>query len=288
MTMRKDRKLNRLTGELPEGLLASAPWLERKGYSSALRHQYVKAGWLEQPARGVFRRPGGLLKWQHVVISMQHLLDIHPVVGGRTALELHGFNHYVSVSGPREIYLFCSNKLPGWLFKLECDAAFTTHKSQRLFHNDQIHYGLGSVKTDIDTGSTSGVERYGRKALGSGLTEQIWGERDWPITLSTPERAILELLDEVPQRETFHQADMFMESLHSLSPRRIQKLLEDCKSVKVKRLFLWFAHRHGFRFLKQIDEALIDLGSGKRSLVKDGHLDPTYLITVPKDMYGCP
>lgn len=88
MTEQKRGKLNKLLQELPEGLLASAAWLESKGYSSALRNQYVKAGWLDQPVRGVFRRPGGLIKWQHVVISMQTLLDIHPLVGGRTALEL--------------------------------------------------------------------------------------------------------------------------------------------------------------------------------------------------------
>jgi hypothetical protein len=279
MTQQKRGKLNKLIQELPDGLLASAAWLERKGYSSALRNQYVKAGWLEQPARGVFRRPGGPIKWQHVVISMQTLLDIHPLVGGRTALELHGYTHYVSASGPQEVHLYHPDKLPGWLFKLECDAVFISHNSKRLFRNEPIYYGLGNVDFDLRTGRVSGGERYGPS-----LTEKTWGEWDWPITLSTPERAILELLDEVPNRETFHQADMFMEGLRTLSPRRLQKLLEDCKNVKVKRLFLWMAHRHGFRYLNQIDEKRIDLGSGKRSLVKGGYLDPKYLITVPEDM----
>ena len=40
--------------------------------------------------------------------------------------------------------------------------------------------------------------------------------------VSTPERAILELLDEVPKRETFHQADVLMEGLRNLSPRRLR------------------------------------------------------------------
>ena len=39
------------------------------------------------------------------------------------------------------------------------------------------------------------------------------GAGEWPVILSTPERAILELLDEVPQKETFHQADMLMDGL---------------------------------------------------------------------------
>ena len=48
------------------------------------------------------------------------------------------------------------------------------------------------------------------------------------------------MLDEVPQRETFHQTDMLvlMEGLRTLSPKRLQKPLVECRSVKVKRLFL--------------------------------------------------
>jgi hypothetical protein len=39
--------------------------------------------------------------------------------------------------------------------------------------------------------------------------------------MSSPERAILELLDEVPERETFHQADVLMEGLRNLRPRAL-------------------------------------------------------------------
>jgi len=95
---------------------------------------------------------------------------------------------------------------------------------------------------------------------------------------------LLELLDELPRRESFHQVDMLVEGLRTLSPRRIQTLLADCKSIKVKRLFFWFAERHQPSWLKQIDRASIDLGTGKRMLVKGGKLDQKYLITVPDDL----
>jgi hypothetical protein len=84
---------------------------------------------------------------------------------------------------------------------------------------------------------------------------------------STPERAILELLDEVPRRETFEQADRFMEGMHTLSPSLLQRLLESCRSVKVKRLLLWFAVRHQFPWLPRLDLTRVDLGHGKRVLV---------------------
>ncbi|MGY4414931.1 hypothetical protein ACVWW4_006667 [Bradyrhizobium sp. LB7.1] len=54
--------------------------------------------------------------------------------------------------------------------------------------------------------------------------------------------------------------------------------------MKVKRLFFWFADRHNHSWLKQIDRGKVDLGTGKRMLVKGGRLDPKYLITVPKDL----
>ncbi|MDX2417448.1 MAG: type IV toxin-antitoxin system AbiEi family antitoxin domain-containing protein, partial [Xanthomonadales bacterium] len=49
-------------------------------------------------------------------------------------------------------------------------------------------------------------------------------------------------------------------------------------------LFFFFADRHGHRWLKHIKRDKIDLGKGKRMLVKGGKLDPKYLITVPEDL----
>lgn len=54
------------------------------------------AGWLEQPTRQVYGRRSGTLNWQQVVISLQKLLSQDLVVGGRSALELDGFAHYLA------------------------------------------------------------------------------------------------------------------------------------------------------------------------------------------------
>jgi hypothetical protein len=45
--------------------------------------------------------------------------------------------------------------------------------------------------------------------------------------VSSPERAILEFINELPDNESFHQADMLMEGLSTLSPGRMQTLLND-------------------------------------------------------------
>ena len=118
------------------------------------------------------------------------------------------------------------------------------------------------------------------------LRTRTWGQWQWPLIASTPERAVLELLDEIPDSESFHQVDVLVEGLRTLSPRRLQRLLEECRSVKVKRLLLWFAERHQLPWLSELNLEYIDLGAGKRSLVQNGKLDRKYQITVPKDMYG--
>lgn len=273
-------KLNWLQHNLPDGLVVDAAWLDRKGFSSALRSKYVRHGWLEQVARAVYRRPpAGLstpgeedgLRWQNVVVSLQTLLGRPVSVGGRSAIEQQGFAHYLASSSPREVHLYGEEALPGWVSKLRLDTRFVFHNAGRLFKEGSVL--RGRLPTASATGSAQG-----------GLIRRPWGHREWPIIMSAPERAILELLDEVPQRETFHQADMLMEGLRNLSPRRLQKLLADCRSIKVKRLFLWFAERHNHAWLKRLDRSGIDLGQGKRMLVRGGKLDPKYHITVPGDL----
>jgi hypothetical protein len=117
------------------------------------------------------------------------------------------------------------------------------------------------------------------------LTEMPWGHWGWTLALSSVERALCELLDQVPDVETFHQADVLMESAATLSPRRVQALLEACQSVKVKRLFLWFAERHQHAWFRRLDVDRINLGRGKRQLVAGGHYDAKYQITVPGDLH---
>ncbi len=256
MAEQKVSKLNLLERDLPEGLVVDAAWLEKRGIASNLRAYYVKNGWLEQPVRGVYRRARGTLGWQQVVISVQTLLEQPLYVGGRTALELQGFAHYLAFA-QRSVHLYGRHKPPGWLGKLELPQTFVYHNSATLFPDDTATKGLTSLS---------------------------WGQWDWPLTLSVPERAYLELLDQLPRYETFHQADMLMQAASNFSPRRLQELLSDCASIKVKRLFFYFADRHQHAWLKRLDKDAVHLGTGKRMLVRGGRLDPVYLITVPEDL----
>lgn len=281
MVEQRSARIKQLEKDLPEGLVVDAAWLEAKGIQSNLRSYYVKNGWLEQPARSVYRRPRGSITWQQVVISLQTLLETPLTVGGKTALELQGFAHYVSDT-TKVVHLYGPSRPPSWLSKLDLPQRFVYHNSQTLFRNDPITFGLGSLAWNLTSGEGRDLTRF----QGGSLTELSWGQWDWPLTLSQPERAYLEMLDELPSKESFHQADMIMQGAVNFSPRRLQKLLGDCDSIKVKRLFFFFADRHNHAWLKRLDKDVIDFGKGKRMLVKGGRFDPIYSITVPEDMYG--
>lgn len=273
MTIQTKTKLNFLTNQVAESLLIDSQWLEAKGYSRALRHQYVASGWLEQPAHGVFRRPRGNIAWQQVVISLQTLLKSPVSIGGRTAIEVGGYAHYLPQT-QSQIHLYSDTKQPAWLFKLPVPETFVVHNRARFLPAPVI--SPEAISFEISTSLENAL-------MPAGLMAIPWGHWSWPLIISSPERAYLELLDELPQSESFHMADVIMEGLSNLSPRRMQSLLEAATSIKVKRLFFLFAERHNHAWLKYLDTSKIDLGKGKRMLVKNGKLHSKYQITVPEE-----
>jgi hypothetical protein len=116
------------------------------------------------------------------------------------------------------------------------------------------------------------------------LRQDIWQTSRPPLHYSCPEKAILELLAAVPNTISFEYADQLMQGLHNLSPRKLDALLKTCCSIKAKRLFLWLAERHQHAWLKHLTPDQYALGTGKRLLAKGGRLEPTWQITVPKEM----
>ncbi|MBN1869839.1 MAG: type IV toxin-antitoxin system AbiEi family antitoxin [Candidatus Omnitrophica bacterium] len=240
--------------QVPDGVVVNRAWLKEKDINSALVDYYLRKGYLERVAYGAYRRPGSPLKWQHLVYSLQVLgFSVH--IGGRSALELKGFAHYLPFNKKQRVHLFRENKLPGWLFKTKIDAEFVEH-TRKLFKNNENNLGLTTI---------------------------LFGSWDWKINVASPERAILEMMSDVPNKESFHMVDVMMESATTLRPEVINTLLEKCNNIKVKRLFLWFSEKHGHPWFERLELDHVDLGKGKRVVQKGGKLDPKYLITVPND-----
>jgi len=61
----------------------------------------------------------------------------------------------------------------------------------------------------------------------------------------------------------------------------LQVLLQACTSIRTKRVFLLLARFFKHGWYSRLDISVIDLGRGKRQLVKGGVLDKEYQITVP-------
>lgn len=252
MTTQKETKINQLLQELPSGVVLQSFWLAQEGYSIDLQKHYRKGKWLQSIGRGAMVRTGDSVGYDGAVFALQHQsgLSIHP--GGRTALSLLGKAHYLELSAGRVI-LFGDRgeKLPTW---------FKNHD-----------WGV-----EIDYFETSFLPPE------MGLTEIKL--KNFAIKVSGAARAIMECLYLTPHKQELLECFELMEGLNNLQPKQIQSLLESCPSVKVKRLFLYMAEKAAHRWFDYLDITKIDLGKGKRSIVKNGVFIAKYGITVPKEL----
>lgn len=266
VTRHSEKTLKQLIAEAPPGFLLDSPWLAQHDVSRQLAHHYAQSGWLERVAHGVYRlpqpqgaSPGHTADWVIPLLSSQYLgYDVH--IGGPTALALQGYAHYLPFGEGEVAYLY-TDAPPTWLKRLKLRSELRL-RTKTLF---------------ADPGE--GLERTRPSDRGGGL--DLWAQ---PVTLSTPERAILETLDELPRSEGFGTVEATFESLTNLRPRLLTSLLTSCQSVKVKRLFFVFADKHAHAWRKHLDPEAFDLGSGDRALIKGGRLHPQYRITVPQDL----
>jgi hypothetical protein len=78
--------------------------------------------------------------------------------------------------------------------------------------------------------------------------------------------------------------DALMQAMSTLRPQPVGLALRHCSSIKAKRLFLALAERHRHARLSHVSLDGVDLGRGKRALVRGGRLYPTYRLTLPGDL----
>ena len=101
------------------------------------------------------------------------------------------------------------------------------------------------------------------------------------FTLSSREQAIMEMINHIDLKDSFETLERYFESLLNLRDTLVQKLLENCSSIKVKRVFLYMVDKLELPIKKHLNIRRIHLGQGKRVVSKNGKLDKTYNITVP-------
>ena len=259
-------RLKPLLDAVPPGFTVDTPWLKAQGIDPKSIHDYVARDWLERVIRGVYRRPlpEGVespdeVSWEIALLSLQRLMNYALHLGGESALDLAGYAHYLSLGARPRVQFY--GEAPSWLKRLPMRTQIILRR-RTLFGADP-----------------AGIDDAGLEAGTGGPTVEVWR---WPLKASSPERAILEALDELPNHASFDNLDKVFEGLTTLRPERLMTLLAACRSVKVRRLFFVFADRHGHGWRKHLDASKVDFGSGPRALVKGGRLHPTYRIYVPE------
>lgn len=251
-------KLNRLLQQWPTGMVATTGWLKAQGVSRQLADTYKRSVWLKPIGHGAYARTGDTVRWIGALHALQQSADrgVHPA--GKTALEILGYGHFLAADDRAPIWLLGQpgERLPAWF-------------ARGPWANQVRYAGAGLFVLPAQSRL--------------GLTErEVEGLK---MRLSTPERAILEVLYFVPHLQSFEEARLLMEGLATLRPKLLQQLLEACAFVKVKRLFLALAEASGHAWVSQLDPKRIELGTGKRQIERGGRLHPKYHITLPADFF---
>ena len=261
MSLQNRYGIKQLTRLLPEGVAAPSSWLTANGYSRQLVRRYVLSGWLQSLGHGAYARSGQAVGWEGVLLGLHRLAGRTCHVGGLSALERHGFAHFLPLGGEQKIHVMSMRRPPAWVksVALQTELHFDT---RRLFSDDTGEMGLVELSTSI---------------------------RDWALSMSGPERAIMELLSDVgPNDHSFEHAAHVFEGMTVLRPGVVNDLLAECRSIKVRRIFLFLADHFDYPWVKRLETTALDLGSGNRQVVKGGRLDKHYRITVPEGFNAGP
>lgn len=271
MTRQKTPRLKFLLDKVPPGFLVDTAWLKKRGgIGSKSIYEYVKRGWLEHVVHGVYRRPFPArvhkpadTDWYVPLLSLQWIMDREIHLGGESALDLAGYSHYLMLGGRPRVYLY--GNAPSWLKRLPTETKFVI-RNPTLFGGDPVGI-IG--ETRLNTQSDMQMV-------------EVW---QWQLKTSSPERAIMEALDEVVTNDVgLDNLSKIFEGLTFLRPKLLTQLLKACRSVKVRRLFFVLADHHQHAWRKYVDTSSIDFGCGPRALIKGGKLHPTYRIYVPTDL----
>lgn len=250
MSTKRNEKLNKLLSSWMPGTVYTSSWLKEKGYGADILNGYKKSGWIRSFGRGAYVRFNDEPAWEGGLYAIQEQLQLPVYVGGVTALQLQGYSHYVTHQLTRcHLYTYEKIKLPKWFRSHDWEVDLKLH-----------------ISTLLET---------------SDLAIKQISQNKIPLTIAAPERAILEVLSHVDSEPSFNHAWQIMEGLTTLRPEIMQSLLKLSNSVKVNRLCLYMAEKNQFQWFNKLNKETINLGSGKRSIVKGGKFNEDYQITVP-------
>ena len=246
-------KINRLLKSWPKGTVMTQAHLDKLGIYRQLATKYLRYNWIDRLGEKAYMRSEDTIGWEGGLYALQSHMGMSIHVGGRSALELHGRSHYIPVGQNKRVTLISdqSEHLPAW-FRNHQWGVNVEHRCLSLFDN---------------------VPNEAKSSLGCGGFE---------IDISSAERAMMEQMSMARTNDDISHIYQLMEGLGTLRPDVIQELLENCRSVKTKRLFLWNAEMVNHNWYDRLNTSQVDLGNGKRLLYKGGEFNKEFQITVPR------
>ena len=253
MTITNEKKLKKLLDQHKLGTVCVTGWLESIGISYQLLQYYKDSDWLQAVGTGAFKRPNEHISWEGGLYAIQYQESSPIHAGGLTALSKQGLAHYIRAGSTEQVYLFSPVKttLPAW------------------FKNYDWLKPIRHIKTFFLPVDKEIIE---------------FEEKNFNIMISTPERAILECLYLTPDKMDLIECYQILEGMLTLRPNVLQELLENCKSIKVKRLFLYMAEKINHSWYNFINQDKINIGQGDRSIVKGGVYIPKYKLVIPREL----
>ena len=237
-------------------------WFDKYNITNQSVSQFLSKQLLRRLGGGAYVKGKDKLNWQAAISTAQNELNLPIHVGGHSALNLLGLNHYLNFKEKPPIYVIARERIrtPIWLKQNDWGVEFQ-FKTSKLFRNNH------RSTTKSATNSVVGLE--------------VFKNSKFKIKISSRERAIMELIDNLDLSESFDTLEKSFEGLTNIRSDLTQKLLETCNSIKVKRVFLFMATRLELPVIKKLKLNKINLGSGKRVIVKNGQLDKKFSITIP-------
>ena len=188
---------------LPRGEPLSTAALREYGVSEFRASDLARSGWLTHLARGIYMLPGDTLSRDGCLAFLaRRVSGFH--VGGKTALDWHGFRQYVSFREVLRLWGDEPTRLPAWI----------TERFSSRYQTTQLFDG--------------------RLPKGTGVQSIPAGRPD--VLVSVPERALLELLSDVGKTQLLDEARQLVESLYTLRETVLDQLLAHTTRIKVIRL----------------------------------------------------
>lgn len=130
-------KINKLRQQPPSNGILLTSWLEKSGFSRSEVSNYIKSGWLQRIATGVYQFAGDTPSLYSALASYQKQAALKYHIGAASALELKGFSHYIAMGKPTAVVFSpVRPPLPKWLNDADLDRKRTFLILRRIWQTD--------------------------------------------------------------------------------------------------------------------------------------------------------